>query len=227
MKVNQGIPSQGSFGIPPEMQAEVDNYHKKKAIAAKSADEDPSVDEAEEEEQPIFVEDGEADVKEKSPVGPNPVENLKKLGIELADDDFQKIVFRGYLEKDVVVVPSIRGTKPLKATFKTLTGAEIDEVDELLADDIQEIKMTNDGYQTRRSMWLITYGVTKLMDKPLCQPVLVKGKPDSKATMRMKKKVLAALNPGILTKIMHIHGILTVSINAILMDQESDYLKKP
>jgi len=227
MKVNQGLPAQGSFGIPPEMKEQIENYHKQK-IKAEEMQSDPELP-----IEDIIEEPGEGGFapleEEKAPpsIVADPLENLKKIGVELVDEDFHNIIFRGYLEKDIVVMPPIRGTKPLKATFKTLTGAEIDEIDELLAEDIQDTKMTNDGYQTRRSMWLITYGTTKLMDKPLAHPILVKGKVDNKATMKMKRKVLAALNAAILTKIMHIHGILTVSINAILMDPESSYLKKP
>jgi hypothetical protein len=166
----------------------------------------------------------------KKMLATNPLDTLKSIGVELTDDDFSKIVFRGYLEKEITVVPPIRGSRPLMATFKTLTGKEIDEADELMAEDIsQDVKMTNQGYEVRRSMWHLSYGVTQLMGKPVSHDVKFakSEKINTKGTVREKRKVLAALSPAILAKMMNIHNVLTGSINSIISEPEADYLKKP
>lgn len=231
MKINQG-----SFGLTPEMKEQVANYHERKVkVESENDDSDgfappPPVEDSFDLRQDDAEEGGKKEAKSTlglvSDLVANPLENLKKIGVELTDDDFTKIIFRGYLEKDITVVPAIRGSRALVATFRTLTGKEVDETDELLAEEINDVKMTNDGYQTRRNMWILSYGVSHLMGKPVCDPVEKGGKVNLKATARGRRKVLAALNPGILTKMMHIHGVLTVSINAIIADPEADYLKK-
>jgi len=239
MKIGQSIPGQGSFGLTPEMKEQVENYHAKKVVA-----EEPSKDVSEEANpwsNPPTVadyvddEDLEPAPQEenqgiKKAVATNPIETLKGIGVELTDDDFSKIVFRGFLEKEVIVVPSIRNTRPLTATFRTLVGREIDEADELMAEDIsQDVKMTNQGYEVRRSMWHLSYGVTQLMGKPVSHDVKFakSEKINTKGTVRERRKVLSALSPAILAKMMSIHNILTVSINTIIADPEADYLKKP
>jgi hypothetical protein len=240
MKIGQSIPGQGSFGLTPEMKAQVENYHTKKVVAEKGGDvvDENSpwsnlptiadyVEDQELEADPAPVVENETI---KKAVSTNPLEALKTIGVELTDDDFSKIVFRGYLEKEVVVIPSIRNTRPLVATFRTLVGREIDEADELMAEDIsQDVKMTNQGYDVRRSMWQLSYGVTQLMGKPVAHDVKFakSEKINSKGTAREKRKVLSALSPAILAKMMNIHNVLTISINAIVADPEADYLKKP
>lgn len=240
MKIGQSIPNQGSFGLTPEMKERVESYHAKKVVA-----EGPSSEAAVDEANPWsnlptvadYVDEGdlepapqEENAVIKKALTTNPLETLKGIGVELTDDDFSKIVFRGFLEKEIVVVPSIRNTKPLVATFRTLVGREIDEADELMAEDIsQDVKMTNQGYEVRRSMWHLSYGVTQLMGKPVSDDVKFakSDKINTKATVRMRRKVLSALSPAILAKMMSIHNVLTVSINAIISDPEADYLKKP
>lgn len=237
MKIGQSIPSQGSFGLTPEMREQVENYQTKKV----------AVDTEKEEEKPNpwsnlptedYTEAGELEEEPSSEEVPaikkvlatNPLDTLKTIGVELTDDDFSKIVFRGYLEKEITVVPSIRGSRPLTATFRTLTGKEIDETDELMAEDIShDVKMTNQGYEVRRSMWQLSYGVTQLMGRPLADEVKYakSEKVNTKGTSRAKRQVLAALSPAILAKMMNIHNVLTISINAIISDPEADYLKKP
>lgn len=238
MKIGQSIPGQGSFGLTPEMKEQVENYHTKKSAADTGKEEEPSpwsdlptikeyVDMEELEEAPAPAEENPAI---KKAMATNPLEALKGIGVELTDDDFSKIIFRGYLEKEVVVVPSIRGSRPLTATFRTLIGREVDETDELMAEDVgHDVKMTNQGYEVRRSMWMLSYGVTQLMGKPVANDVKFSKseKINTKGTAREKRRVLAALSPAVLAKMMSIHNILTVSINTIIADPEADYLKKP
>jgi hypothetical protein len=242
MKINQGVPQQGSFGLTPEMREQVEKYSTRKTTlekpeASEQWDEEPVAGSrfpmAEEPDEEAFEElDAvqEQAAPERSMAPSNPLENLKGIGVELTDDDYSKIIFRGYLEKDIVVFPSIRGTKPLVATFRTLIGKEIDEADELMAEDIsQDVKMTNQGYEVRRSMWHLSYAVVKLMGKPVSHDVMFakSEKINTKGTAKAKRKVLAAMSPAVLAKMMHLHNVFTVSVNAILSDPEADYLKKP
>lgn len=233
MKINQGIPAQGSFGLTPDMKDRLEEYNTRKVRASNDSDEDGFLPPPTEEDFSGRIEEEKEEAEETRQesvsVVSTPLENLKKIGVELTDDDFHKIIFRGYLEKEIVVVAPIRGTKPLVATFRTLTGREVDEVDELMAEEVRDVQMTNDGFQTRRSMWIISYGIPQLMGKPVCQPVMAgkdSNKINMKATVKERRRVFSALNPGILTKMMHIHGVFTVSINGILAEPEADYLKK-
>lgn len=240
MRINQPAASQGSFGLTPQMKESVQSY---KARVEKLNDEEDLGGDAVSEEsiESVFSDDaGRSSFTQDSSVDrdvikeDSPLECLKRIGVELSDDDLFKIIFRGYLEKEIVVVLPVGGrTKPLVATFRTLTGEEVDAADELLAEEIGDTKMTNDGYHTRRSMWILSYGLTHLAGKPVCNPVeYTKSKSEDapkfnmKATIKLRRKVLSTLNPGVLAKMMHLHSIFTVNINAIIANPEADYLKK-
>jgi hypothetical protein len=239
MKINQPT-SQGSFGIPPHLkQAQQEALENKKKADERQERERKLTNMVENTQEPNVVEDdfglapgekmpraeADEDAKVREPI--DPLKNLKELGIELEDEDFQKLLFKGFIEKDVEVVPSIRGSKPLVATFKLLTTNEYDLIDELIGEDIKVLNMTNDGFQSRRSAWILAVGITKLMGKPVCPPVLRKDKNiDLKATYRRKRDILGLLSPAVITKMMKIHGTFTVTANAIVADPEADYLKK-
>lgn len=236
MKIQQPATQQGSFGLTPEMRDTVDAYQKKKHESAKPVVEENEEDSQIEEEQGLDL-DGEMAVeasevvkKEDAIKPPSPIDTLAKLGVELTDNDYHSIIFRGYLEKDIMVVSAIGKNKPLVATFRTLSGKEVDQVDELLAGDIEDgVKMTNDGYSARRSMWVLAFGVSQLLGKPVCTPVASKKdktKVDIRATAAKKREVLSTLSPAVLVKMMNIHSTLTLSINSIISNPEADYLKK-
>jgi len=218
MKMNQRLPEQGSFGLTPEMREQINSHQERKE---RLVPEEPT---------PEVTPEVDAEVKPTSDE-PTPQEVLEKMGVVLEDDDYFKIVFKGFLEKDVVVVPSLGGkTRPMIATFRTLTGKEIDIVDELVAEEVQSVKMTTDGYHTRRSMWILSYGVVNLMGKPVCNNVLYNkddpSKVNNKATIKLRRSVLSALNPAVLDKMMNIHKDFTAAVNAIVTDSNGDSLKK-
>jgi len=160
-----------------------------------------------------------------------PLQQLKDMGIELTDDDFQKILFKGFVEKEVVVFPSVRGKREMTATLKTLTGDEYDQADELLAEEISDVRATNEGYQTRRNMWVLSFGVTGLAGKPLGKVVSTKDAQgrdivDLKETARLRRDTLGLLSPAILTKLMRLHGAMTVAINSAVEDPDANFLLK-
>lgn len=232
MKVGQNG-FKGSFGIPPEIKEAGEKFMKRQD----KEEARPSIDFRDDEE---FVEE-ESDVEDfggdAGDTGdkvetneykiPTPEENLKKVGIELTEEDFHKILFRGFVEKDVEIFPAMGANKRLYVTMKTLTGHEYDEVDELLAEEIRDKKMTNDGYTTRRSMWILAYGISSLQGKKVHPDVLRDDELDTKATAKKKREVLGRLSPAVLSKLMRIHGIFTANLNLIIEDPESQLLKKP
>lgn len=230
MKVGSGNQFQGSFGIPQHMKEAMENASKPAGEARPSMEEELPVEEIQEEEvsrMPMAEAEPEQEMKI-----PNPVDALREdFDVNLEDEDFHKIIFKGFLEKEVTVVPSIRGTKPMKAMFKTLTGEEYDVVDELLAEEIRDVRMTNEGYSTRRAMWILSLGITHIQGKPITQTQYKEtgsGREiDLKATAKARRHVISKLNAAILTRFTRIHGQLTLAINAIFEDPEADFLKKP
>jgi hypothetical protein len=231
MKIGSNGNMKGSFGIPPALREAEERI--KQAREQGEFRPDFESDPSEQEEQEEQGEEESAQHQEEALVIKNPLEVLKSsFGIVLEDEDFHKILFRGFVEKDIEAVPSIRGSKPLIATIKSLNGQEYDLVDELLAEDIRDVRMTNDGYSTRRNMWILSFAIPKLQGKSYVSPVLMKdqeGKDvlDAKATAKKRRAKLATLNAAVLTRLMKIHGQLTLAINAIMEDPEADFLKKP
>lgn len=233
MKVGANSNFQGSFGIPPAMKEAAEAHAKKLAEGEQKPEEDAVDGLPGEFRDPPAEKDSDFNTTDDNFMKPkNPLQELEdEFDVTLEDEDFHKIVFKGYLEKDVIVVPSLRGTKPLIATFKTLNGEEYDLVDELLAEDIRDRRMTNDGFGTRRGMWMLAAGITRIQGKVLCNSEYseVDGKKEFnvKATTRKKREVIAKLNGAVLTRLMRIHAQLTLAINAVIDDPTADYLKKP
>jgi len=233
MKIGANTNGQGSFGIPPAMKAAADEFAKKREEGELKSPGTDAVDDlpSDFKDPPAEMDPG-YDAAEEGIRVKNPLQELEdEFDINLEDEDFHKIVFKGFLEKDVVAIPSIRGTKPLIATFKTLNGEEYDLIDELLAEDVRDRRMTNDGFGTRRGMWMLAVGITKIQGKPLCSPEYseIDGRKEFnvKATTRKKREVIAKLNGAVLTRMMRIHAQLTLAINAVIDDPTADYLKKP
>ena len=234
MKLGQSVPgAKGSFGVPPELKAEGDRMM---ASAAKDDSERPSMDGYEEpqEHMPKATADDDVLAEEtgkKPPESSNdPLAILFKHGIELEDEDFHKVLFKGYMEKDVVIVPAFRTVKPLMATIRTLTVQEYDEVDELLAEDIRDVKMTQDGFNSRRSMWILSYGIVRLQGKPVHNPVYsgegTDKEFDSKATARKRREVLGKLGHAAVNRMISLHATITIAIEAIVHDPEAYFIKK-
>lgn len=229
--------SQGSFGIPQQAQEARQAYMDAKAAreangrpgAHAEQDEEPASEDdmgfgAGLSEAPASPENGE-DASEKDPVlSKKPLDVLKKLGVELTDEDFQKILFKGYIDKDVQVFPSVRGARGMAANLKTLTGEEYDYADELYGQELAEIRGTHLGFELRQQMWILAFGVRKLGGKDIVRPVLYKSKDiDEKATAKERRKVLQKLSPAVLTKLMQLHSSMTVAINQVVGDPEANF----
>jgi hypothetical protein len=199
MKIN-GNSTQGSMGIPPEIQEAAERARQRSAQNVKKSEE------AAEQHDPVNK------VAEAS----NPVEILKKLGIEFDDDTFQSLLFKGYVEH---VVEIVKGRFSVK--FKSLTTDEYDLVDELLAKDLQDTSMTNEGFNSRRAMWILAFGVLELAGKPVCKPVLDKDrKLDVIETVKLRRQVLGKMAPAVINIMIQKHGAMTVALNMISSNPE-------
>ena len=236
MQVNQNSGFKGSFGIPPHMKAAMETAEKAKAehgapseaSAPKAyADEGYALDGSEEVSENTT---GEDSLIQKS-VDKDPLEMLKEnYDIEITGEDIQRIIFKGYTEKDVIVLPSILGSQPLIATFKTLTGSEYELADEKLAEEIRDIRMTNDGFAARRGVWLLAYGLKKIQGKLYYKQKFSDdaGKVfDKKATLESRKNALGDFSPVVLSKMMAIQSDLTIAINYLFSEAKGSIVKKP
>lgn len=208
MKIGQdaGQP-RGSFGIPAEMKEAVARAEAKKE-EPKTAAPKPETDM----EMKTKV---EVPVTDEDARRVDPYEILKTLGVDFTDDMFNQLLFKGFIEVEVDVVPG-----KLKAKFKTLTTEEYDLVDELLAEDLKSKQMTSDGFDARRSVWTMTFGVTHLMGKPVSPLVLLADKKtvDKLATARKRRPIIASLAPVVMNTMIQKHGAMTVAINMIVAD---------
>lgn len=230
MNIDRVAPgAKGSFGVPEELKAAGDRFKEQRdrEESRPSMDDEPEapMPRASSDEDAFADEDeGEALRKAVDPLAP-----LAKLGVVLDDEDFHKVLFKGFVEKDVVIVPAFRTVKALSATFKTLTIKEYDDVDELLAEDARDIRMTNDGFASRRSLWILAFGITKLQGKPLTNVYRGEGAAkefDAKATAKARRAILADLSHGVINRMIHVHAAMTVAIDTIIQDPEAVYLKK-
>lgn len=236
MKLNQPQSQvQGSFGIPKHMRE-----HLEKAQQAKYEDERPKIDSEEDRVGPVpelkmgaddgFVTgDDEETAADKRLKGP--LEVLKELGVPFSEEDAHDVIFRGYIEKEIVVFPAMGGRPAVRYSFKTLTGQELDLVDELLAEEIKETRMTQDGYTTRRNMWILSFGLVKANGNDLPR-VTTKGRDgvemvDLHATARARREALSRMNSWVITLLMRTHTKMALAINAIIEDPEATLLKKP
>jgi hypothetical protein len=238
MQMNQqGSGGGGSFGMPPHMRAQI-------AAAEKAKQEGSAFPAAQEAPAKIadsgYLKDSEADLVNENVNEINlqegaleledPVKDLKdRYGIEITEEDIQRILFKGYTEKLVTVIPSVMGSEPLVAVFKTLTAREYEEADEKLAEELRDIRMTNDGFAARRGMWLLAYGLRKIQGKLYYQQKFTddtKKELDRKATLVSRKEALVNFSPVVLSKMMEIQSGMTIAINFIFADVSGKYVKK-
>ena len=197
--------ARGSFGIPDEIRAA---HERQKAKFQEEPKEEkfqaPDLDAA-----PVKEASLDNEVADLTPE-----KVLERMGAKFDEDDFQRLIFKGYYETEIDVVKG-----RLKAKFKTLTSQEYDEIDELIANEIKDVAMTNDGLRTRTAMWVIAYGVVELSGKPTSKPIKDKeGRIDSKATASERRKLFSAMAPAVVNLLIQKHGAITMAVNEITAD---------
>jgi hypothetical protein len=197
----------GSFGIPEEIK-EAAHRQQARNTKSESSEEQTDYKEAAEASAKSAVESDEED-EERSDSSPEAI--LEKLGAKFTEDDFSQLIFKGTYE---ATIPVVKGR--LTGKFRTLTSDEYDQIDEILAKEMKDVDMTQDGLRTRSSMWVISYGVTELNNKLVAKPIKDKeGKVDLKATAIERRKVFANMAPAIVNQLIQKHGAITVAINTI------------
>lgn len=215
--------AQGSFGIPPEIQ-EAGRRAKENAeknVKKAGADETPvgaTSDSPQASGSPVEGGDKPNDeIAEKS----NPLKILESLGITFDDELLQQLIFKGYVEQTIDIVKG-----KLTAKCRTLTVEDHDLVDELLAKETEDTKMTNTGFENRRAMLVLAFGVSELAGKQVAKPIINKESKtiDKVATANQRRKVLQAMAPGVVNLMIQKHGAMTVAFNMIAADP-GDYLK--
>lgn len=238
MQVNQGQDgSFKSFGIPPHMRPAVEAAEKSRREGSPSVEQPQSMPKAVVDSTYTPTIPGEipentveANLQPEAVTIKDPVQSLKdEFDVEITSEDIQRIIFKGYTEKDVVVLSSVMGSDPLVATFKTLTGKEYEEADEKLAEEIRDSRMTNDGFVARRGLWLLAYGLKKIQGKAYYQAKYLdeaKKTIDRKATLEARKNALNNFSPIVLSKMMEIQSSMTIAINYIFSNK-GDAVKKP
>ena len=197
MKVNaQGRPVQGSFGIPEELEQAAMKSKQQPTEPAKPV-EQPNTTTTTTKEENTIVDD-----------------ILKDLGIEFTSEDFQKYIFRGSIEKEVVIVKGY-----LKAKFRSLIGKEWDEIDEILAGETKDIPMTVQGMDIRKSVLVLSYGILELEGKLLSKVIKLNDTElDTKAMALERRKALLRLAPSVTNIMIEKHGALTMVLNNITRD---------
>jgi hypothetical protein len=196
-------PMQSSFGIPEELEAQVN----------KSKKEQP---------QSIPVEDQPQSAEEeiKEAVKTNAEVILKALNIEISTDDFQQLVFKGSIDKEVEIIKG-----KLKATFHSLRVKEWEEVDELLTREINEVSMTKEGMEVRKGLLSISYGITHLQGNPLSSPFKMEdGSIDSRKMAIERRKKISEMAPAVVNLMLAKHASFTHMLE-LITSEPGDYLK--
>jgi hypothetical protein len=221
----------GSFGIPPEAQEAAKTFQDKKT-AADMEDDDEGLgasDESEEEESEHTLPPPEPPktypsetVNDLTKLKPRAA--LKAVGIELSDSDFQSIIYRGYVEKEVELVPSVGGIKAMTVKLKTLTPEEFNLADELVAEDLETIKGTNAGFQIRRELWNVAFAAIEINGREIAKVKREKdADPDLKELARSRHKILQQLSPGVINKLIKTVTIMGWAISSIVEDPKSNF----
>jgi hypothetical protein len=156
-----------------------------------------------------------------------PEEALRLLGMELLPDDYAKIFCNGFIEKSIQLFQTLDKKFTFGATIRTLKADEYEIVDEMLAEEINNVKMTNDGLIARRSSLIMAFGITKLMGRAVCEIVRDKaGKIDIKKTVKAKRAVIGQMQPSVVDELMRYHGALTICLKQIVSQPDGTIAKK-
>ena len=239
MKLPNKLPKapQGSFGIPENLRKMLSEEEKKRSEENQEEKQEerpsaPLVSEDDgfktEEDTPVEekIEVSDKDIREFDSGLPSgdPIKELKKIGVELTDDDIHQYCFKGYLEKEVPVMKTKK--RELTVTLRTLTGEQYIIVDRKLADIIPLKPMTREGLDNLRGILILSYGVTALSGKPLVR-IVTGGTPKDQETIGDEAfEALTQLSSGILNKIMRLHAIFSTSLHLMIERGDSPFLNE-
>jgi hypothetical protein len=217
MKVSTNQKAQnGSFGIPADMMAQVEKKRQEKEKVSQE-EPTPKLEQAEFFPEPKVDEKKAAtDEAEALMRAITPKDLFKDLGVEFTDDDFQQLLFKGFVEKDIVLTTFKKGD--FTAKLRTLKTEEYDEIDEILTDEAGRVPMSTKGYESRRAVLIAAYGVTHLMGKPLSKSITLQGSndPDRKAMALERRKTIRSLAPVVANKLIESHNLLSTAVELVV-----------
>jgi hypothetical protein len=212
-----------SFGLP-------DNV--KKAMADREQQKSkPQVEQQAQqtEQEPAPELSDQTDASKDKPVKRDPEKEgfaiLKEIGVDFNETDFHNYLFRGHITKEVVI--SKTSSMVFSATVKTLTSNELNLADGLLAEDIDNLKMTRDGMLARRSIWYLSFGLQALVDKPITKQIYKDdaGKElDLVAMAKERQEVIVGLAPGVTDKLIRMQAALTSALNLLIENKDTLFL---
>ena len=147
--------------------------------------------------------------------------SLKKMGVDITEEDIEIYLFQGTVEK-VVPVMKISEKKSFTAKIRTLTSEQYMVVEEIVGDSLRVTDMTREGVSSLRTLAVLSVGVTELMGRPTIKTWESSISEKDKAVENMS--VIKALAPGVVNKINLLHAALTTTFNNMLDDGNSPFL---
>jgi hypothetical protein len=228
--VESSIRKHGSFGMPPEVKKVFEQQQEAKK-KEESPEQSPGQKELEFEDEAQEDQEKEASDK-KEERGYSPLDALKEIGVTITEDDMYAYLFTsGSISKDITLYEFSDESKNITATFKTLTAGEYDEIDEIMAEEANTIKMTNDGFRDRRNLYILGYSVSKIKGKDLSKKHVMKTEdgrtvPDRKKMAKERRYALSHLAGPLVSKMIETCRIFTVSLNEIVNSKGTSLIKK-
>ena len=145
--------NRGSFGLPPEMAKQIEEARRKPELPPEPvAVSTPEVPEAEKSEETKREEEYKRVRKDL----------VASLGFELTSEDLKTYIFKGRLQKDVVLIPDVAS-----CTLKTTTPKDAAAIDEKLAAFRDLGKFTARGLENEEALLTLSYCLIALNGKPL------------------------------------------------------------
>ena len=197
----------GSMGMPEEMRESI-----QKKQEQKSAPIPPQNQEVPEEE--ISLSSKEASTEEDAlTVGAQDI--LKRLGITIEEKDFQQLIIKGHIAKNVEIIP-----KYLTATLKTMTTEEFDTVDAIVGKEVRDLTMTSQGAEARRAVLNLCFAVTHINGKPLlaAPPRTESGALDYHEVIKQLRPVFRGMSATVVDRIIEKRNAYEVALNLATKD---------
>jgi len=149
------------------------------------------------------------------------LKELKRLGVEITEEDIEYYLFKGSLEKTIPIF-KISNKKTFTAKIRTLTGDQYMVVEEIVGDSLRITDMTREGVSHLRTIAVLSMAVVDLMGRPT---IKTWGSDISEKIKAMENMtVIKALAPGVINKINHLHSAMTVAFNTMLDEGNSPFL---
>lgn len=150
MQPSNPMQPRGSFAKPPQLAKSIEEHEVKRGMQEDSPKEDPTVKAGDAAETAEQVAEREAsDLRAKTLQWRKEIET--SLNIEVTEANIRDYVFKGTLSKEVTIVPGI-----LKGTLRTITGAELQAIDEKMAKVRDLGKFTPKGLENEEAIFTLS-----------------------------------------------------------------------